>query len=48
MPHVSHQASHAIGSLVIEFTLQFTAYQMSDSRARAFDKGASKLTLKTI
>jgi hypothetical protein len=48
MPHVSHQASHAVGSLVVEFTLQFTTYQMSDSRARAFDKGASKLTLKTI
>ncbi len=48
MPHVSHQASHAVGSLVVEFTLQFTAYQMSDSRARAFDKGASKPTLKII
>ncbi len=48
MPHVSHQASHAIGSLVVEFTLQFIAYQMSDNRARAFDKGASKSTLKIV
>jgi hypothetical protein len=48
MSHSSHQASHAIGSLVVMFTLQFIAYQMLDSQARAFDKGANKLTLKTI
>jgi hypothetical protein len=48
MPHVNHQTSYAVGSLVVKFTLQFTAYQMSDNRARAFDKGASKPTLKTI
>jgi hypothetical protein len=48
MPHVSHQASHAVGSLVVKFTLQFTTYQMLDSRARAFEKGTSKPTLKTI
>jgi len=48
MPHASHQASHAVGSLVVKFTLQFTTYQMSDSWARAFDKGTSKPTLKTV
>jgi hypothetical protein len=48
MLHVSHQASHVVGSLVIKFTLQFTTYQMLDSRARAFDKGANKPTLKTV
>jgi hypothetical protein len=30
MPHVSHQVSHVVGSLVVEFTLQLTTYQMLD------------------
>ncbi len=48
MSHVSHQASHAIGFLVVEFILQFITYQMSNSRTRAFDKGVNKPTLKIV
>jgi hypothetical protein len=40
MRHVNHQASHVVGSLVVEFTLQFTTYQMSNSRTKAFDTHA--------